>query len=329
VVHMPVGRCGPGELEVGVVTSVGSARTALGGRREASAAVLGVGVVTPVGAAKSVRAVPAASLQSSSSSLGGRCEAAAVPEVGVVASVGSASSVRACPAAAQVSSHKTATTNLVDEATTSLVEGLDGPLGAHMPVLGAKRSAPCPVVPLEVVDELRAPGAGSLAAGRPAPGFVPEASDSAAAAARRDGVSGGRARGHPGSWRRGGKARACISPGSTGRPYISCGRCRAISSSRLGSPSVLPPARARVPEAPAGLAYLAADAEPGHLPGCGRLRCCCQRVRKGGSSIGRPYISCGRAVHAIGPDVVTYSAAASACESATSTGRPCISCGRC
>jgi len=103
-------------LEVGVVTSVGSACAALGGRREASAAVLGVGVVTPVGAAKSVRAVPAASLQSSSSSLGGRCEAAAVPEVGVVTSVGSASSVRACPAAAQVSSHKTATTNLVDEA---------------------------------------------------------------------------------------------------------------------------------------------------------------------------------------------------------------------
>jgi len=34
------------------------------------------------------------------------------------------------------------------------------------------------------VDELRAPGAGSLAAGRPAPGFVPEAADIAAAADR-------------------------------------------------------------------------------------------------------------------------------------------------
>jgi len=37
---------------------------------------------------------------------------------------------------------------------------------------------------LEVVDPLRAPGAGSLAAGRPAPGFVPEVADIAAAAAR-------------------------------------------------------------------------------------------------------------------------------------------------
>jgi len=40
------------------------------------------------------------------------------------------------------------------------------------------------VLPLEVVDELRAPGAGSLAAGRPAPGFIPEIADIEAAAAR-------------------------------------------------------------------------------------------------------------------------------------------------
>ena len=35
-----------------------------------------------------------------------------------------------------------------------------------------------------VVDVLHAPGAGSSAAGRPAPGFVPEVADIAAAAAR-------------------------------------------------------------------------------------------------------------------------------------------------
>jgi len=46
------------------------------------------------------------------------------------------------------------------------------------------RATPCPVVPLEVVDPPRAPGAGSCAAGRPAPGYVPEAAGIAAAAAR-------------------------------------------------------------------------------------------------------------------------------------------------
>jgi len=48
----------------------------------------------------------------------------------------------------------------------------------------AARPPRCPVVPLEIVDELRAPGAGSIAAGRPAPGHVPEVVDIAAAAGR-------------------------------------------------------------------------------------------------------------------------------------------------
>ena len=87
---------------VGFCTSVGPAPTASGGRRGASAAVPEVGACTSVGSASSVRALPAASSQYSSSSLGGRCEAAAVPEVGVGTSVGSASMVRACPAAAQI-----------------------------------------------------------------------------------------------------------------------------------------------------------------------------------------------------------------------------------
>jgi len=46
------------------------------------------------------------------------------------------------------------------------------------------RAAACPVLPLVVTDEWRAPGAGSLAAGRPAPGHVPEVEDIEAAAAR-------------------------------------------------------------------------------------------------------------------------------------------------
>ena len=44
--------------------------------------------------------------------------------------------------------------------------------------------AACPVLPLEITDDLRAPGAGSRAAGRPAPGYVPEVTDIEAAAAR-------------------------------------------------------------------------------------------------------------------------------------------------
>jgi len=37
---------------------------------------------------------------------------------------------------------------------------------------------------LEITDDLRAPGAGSRAAGRPAPGYVPEVVDIEAVAAR-------------------------------------------------------------------------------------------------------------------------------------------------
>jgi len=133
---------------------------------------------------------------------------------------------------------------------------------------------------------------------------------------------------------------------------------------RMGSPSVLPPARAKVPAAPAGVTSLAAVAEPCHRAGCGhlqrrrqrvrkgpaepagltsltcgatprhragrdRLQCCRQRVRKNqqhrqASHLLRPMQS-----HAIMPDGVTYSAATSACKGASSTSKHYVSCGRC
>jgi len=70
--------------------------------------------------------------------------------------------------------------------TTSLVENSKGVHHNHQHN-GSDRpeqEARCPVVPLEVTNELRTLGAGSRAAGRPAPGFVPEVADIAAAAAR-------------------------------------------------------------------------------------------------------------------------------------------------
>ena len=154
--------------------------------------------------------------------------------------------------------------------------------------------------------------------------------------------------------------RACERISSTGRPHISCGRCKAMPSCRMGSHTVLPPAHAKVPAALASITslvadavpcpcagggrlqcchlrarkcqkhrqalHLSADAEPGHRAGCGRLQCCHQRGQQHRQAL---HILQPMQCHAILPGVATYSAATSACESAGSTGRPRISCGRC
>ena len=71
------------------------------------------------------------------------------------------------------------------EARPSCWEAVEAKRPTCWEAVEAQRGPACPVAPLLApVDELRAPSAGSLAAGRPADGFIPEASDIAAAAAR-------------------------------------------------------------------------------------------------------------------------------------------------
>jgi len=71
--------------------------------------------------------------------------------------------------------------------TKSLVDNSGDLQVFDAPVL---RAPWCPVVPLEVLDDVRAPGAGSLAAGRTAPVHVPEVADLVAAASREMAASG-------------------------------------------------------------------------------------------------------------------------------------------
>jgi len=294
-------------LEVGVDTSVGSARTALGGRREASAAVLGVGVVTPVGAAKTVRDVPAASLQSSSSSLGGRWEAAAVPEVGVVTSVGSASSVRDCPAAALSDSHKTTTTTNLNINTFINIHiniGLATPQRAWWTGLTARSVPTCRPLgrglqlparwspwklsancahrtpgPWRRGDSLLRQWQRHAAVPVWSPTVLPSArAKEPAAPADRTSIA---ADAEPGP--RAGMATysaascTCGSASSTSRPGISCGCCSARPSRRRWSPAVLPSARACGLAASVDLTPLAAGAAPGHRAGHGHLQCGPQR----------------------------------------------------
>jgi len=86
---------------------------------------------------------------------------------------------------------------------------------------------------------------------------------------------------------------ACESASSTSRPYISCGRCSAMSLRRRKSFTVLPPAHAKESAAPVDLTSL-------------------RPVRR----------------YVIVPEVVTYSAASSAGERASNISRPHISWGR-
>ena len=119
------------------------------------------------------------------------------------------------------------------------------------------REARCPVVPLEVTDELRAPGAGSRAAGRPAPGLVPEVADIEAAAARavaasarpgaaagdRDDISDIDVGAPPfGSGRRGVGQALCVGRGARRRELQDGGG--------LCSPGLWPPHRRRFAAAP-------------------------------------------------------------------------------
>ena len=142
-----------------------------------------------------------------------------------------------------------------------------------------------PFYPFGITDGLRAPGAGSLAAGRPAPGHVPEAAVIEAAAGRAVAAAA-----RPGAGQV--VAEDFSDPGSGVQPFgagfssvaisrhnVSFERYGAMPSCRLCSPTaVLPSALATGssaaisscdgPAAPAGITSLSSDTAP-----CTRARC--------------------------------------------------------